>query len=75
MAMTLRLNKSHTASQVLRRASDRGVGITTIAEATGLNQHEIHERLFGVGSFTVSELVQVGGLLSVSPADLMEETP
>lgn len=71
--MTLRLTKQSTAAAVLAYATDRGVGASTIAEATGLSQHEINERLFGDASFTVSELVRVGGLLSVSPTDLIKE--
>lgn len=71
--MTLRLTKQSPAAAVLAYASDRGVGPSTIAEATGLSQHEIVARLYGDADLTVSELVQIGGLLSVSPTDLIKE--
>lgn len=71
--MTLRLQKPTTAATVLAYATDRNIGPSTIAEATGLSQQEINDRLAGVDSFTVSELVRVGGLLSVSPTELLKE--
>lgn len=72
--MTLRLSQARTGRAVRTAAAARGINPSTIAQATHLDEQEINDRLAGVASFTVSELVQVGGLLRVHPAALLEGT-
>lgn len=70
--MTLRLKSEAIAQTILATATDKHVSTHTIAKATGLDAHEIDARLNGAQPFTVSELVQVGGLLSVPAWELLE---
>lgn len=72
--MTLRLSQARTGRAVHKAAAVRGINPSTIAQATHLDEQEIRDRLEGVTSFTISELVQVGGLLRVPPAALLEGT-
>lgn len=72
--MTLRLIDERVANTILSTATDKHVGTAHIAKATGLDMQGTHDRLAGVVPFTVSELVQVGGLLSVPPWELLEGT-
>lgn len=72
--MTLRLIQKRTAAAVRAAAETRQVDAATLAQATGLRHPEMNDRLNGRKSFTVSELVQVGGLLRVPAGELMEGT-
>jgi len=46
--------------------------VNAVAKATGLTTSDVNARLNGHAQFTVPELVMVGGLLRVSPVDLLE---
>ena len=70
--MTLRLIDERIAKGVRSIAADRQVDAHTIAKAAGLTHSEMNDRLTGRAPFTVSELVQVGGLLHVPAGELLE---
>lgn len=46
--------------------------LTTVAQAADMREEDLDARLKGVASFTVNDLVRVGGFLRVSPARFME---
>lgn len=46
--------------------------VYAVAKATGLTTSDVNARLDGRAQFTAPELVMVGGLLRVSPVDLLE---
>jgi len=70
--MTLRLIDERIAKGIRSIAADRQVDAHTIAKAAGLTNSEMNDRLNGRAPFTVSDLVQVGGLLHVPAGELLE---
>lgn len=46
--------------------------LTTVAQAADMREEDLDARLTGDASFTVNDLVRVGGFLRVSPARFME---
>lgn len=49
--------------------------LTTVAQAADMHEEDLTARLNGDESFTVNDLVRVGGFLRLSPARFMEGLP
>lgn len=49
--------------------------LTTVAQAADMREEDLNARLNGDASFTVNDLVRVGGFLRLSPARFMEGLP
>jgi hypothetical protein len=50
-----------------------GMSIERVSQATDIPVPVLHDRLHGVGEFTLDELTDVGGLFRVSPAEFLED--
>ena len=49
-----------------------GATLSTLAEATDMDGSLLSERMAGRSTFTVDELVRIGGLFRIHPSDLLE---
>jgi hypothetical protein len=61
------------ARRVAAIVDTEGVSIERVSQATDIPVPVLHDRLHGVGEFTLDELTDVGGLFRVSPAQFMED--
>lgn len=63
--MDPRETSKRVGTKVSKAIENAGANPAAIAEAIGLDQHEMNDRLAGVGDFSVSQLIETGGLLRV----------
>lgn len=70
--MGSRRYSSVVAANVRSAISSTGSTPESVAEATDLTIPQLNARLSGRTPFSFGELVTVGGLLHVQPADFME---
>lgn len=59
------------ATRIATVMQERGVDISTLADAADIGEPVLRERLHGESDFTWPELATVGGVLRIHPAQLM----
>lgn len=59
------------ATRIAAAMQQRGVDISTLADAADIGEPVLRERLLGESDFTWPELAHVGGVLRINPAHLM----
>jgi hypothetical protein len=67
--VTRRLPATDPAQRIADTIVARGTDTATVANAAGLPVSDLEDRL-RTGDFTMSEIVRVGGVLSMEPSDL-----
>jgi len=70
--VTRRIPATETAQRIADAMVSRGTDTETVANAADMPVSVLDERLH-TGDFTMTEIVRVGGVLSLSPSDLYGE--
>lgn len=71
--VTRRFPAADPAQRIAETILTRGTDTATVANAAGLPVSTLEDRLL-TGDFTMAEIVQVGGVLSMEPSDLYGAT-
>ncbi|MEK6344723.1 MAG: hypothetical protein V4737_12910 [Curtobacterium sp.] len=59
------------ADRIAAVMQERGVDVSTLADAADIGEPVLRERLYGESDFTWPELATVGGVLRIHPAQLL----
>lgn len=69
--MDRRTAADNTTPAVVSAIRNSGVTLDTLSQATDIRQPVLRDRLDNPSTFTLAELVRVGGFLRLHPAELL----